>query len=195
MERLTSMGNTNLMVNSSVNWKGPYNLWPNEDGKWVLEDVASCPGVYLFTVKIAGAYRVLYVGEAYDVAGRIRAHIRSYFAGEYQLYDGESLARGERVLVRGPTRNSERLLMDLTTFYSQVLSTLKPMRIFFVPMERDKSLLRRLESSLIRQFRQQEITSKFLENCRTSVGVRSSPIKVVVSAEATILGLPDELSF
>ncbi len=173
---------------------GPFELWPISSDKWPLKEVASGQGIYLFTIEVQDQYRILYVGEADDVANRLRQHIRYYLSGRYWLYEAEALKQGKLVKTWKPTQDSEVALANFPQLQAALMATLPLIRLFVCRTATDKSSRWRIESDLISALRHSKAASAFLENSRVSVAPGKDCQQVAIRCNSALFELPSTLS-
>lgn len=181
-------------VPDSVVLAGPLPIWPDSMGFWAMATEANQPGVYLLTVPVSDSYRILYVGEAGNMADRIRQHIASYLSGEYLMYDGNLLSQGVLKPLWVPSGEVEMTLSKLDEHRSLVVQMLQQVQVFFAVLPATaKRGLQRIESAIIRALRDSD-AKNFLENRRLSIGEAPSATPVQIECKSSLFGLPRTIS-
>jgi hypothetical protein len=155
------LGEASALDMLELRWEGPFG-WPGlaPAGRVIsLADspVATCSGVYLWTVEYLNGFLIYAAGiTRRPFVKRFREHTRAYRAGIYTLFDVASLQRGVRkelwhgfwMKKRAAEKQSEydRRREELRAAAELQLSNY---RVFVAPLGPEPRLLERIEASIM----------------------------------------------
>ena len=167
------------------------------------DPIARKTGVYLWTVNVDGLERVWYVGQTRVRFGiRTGQHLAAMLAGEYTTYDAADLARGKYRRVGEPRTGSwpdslPAFLQEYETLAPHVAGTIRLMRFHFAPLTGDAHLHDRIEGAIARVYKghKDEALRNFLTpGLRVPAAIPfDKPLRLMLSSEVPIAGLPPEL--
>lgn len=187
----------------TARWHGPYT-WYGAQAESIFQVSASqLLGVYVWTAPVNGQHLGFYVGETgRSFAIRHRVHAKEYHTGEYRIYDPESFARGQLLLVRDGRFFSKRRWHipekaprspDLDRLAYQFLDK---MRIFVMPMEGSTRIRKRVEGAIAMRLGAQPLFAGAFNDLKVRWAVRHSnedPLLLRWSLPEPVEGLGDEL--
>lgn len=138
-----------------LEWVGPLTVVAEPAENLFLHPKALGAGVYIWTVPVNQQHWGYYVGQTgTSFAQRHFEHLRSYFTGEYQIYEVEPFARGEKITVwEGAygSRNRHKLPLFRSRFYDYALvaqSMISLFRFFLIPVSQGERMRERLEAAI-----------------------------------------------
>ncbi len=186
----------------SVQFKGPYAA--TDDGPHpclFTADAAEACGVYIWTIEVSGEHRPWYVGQTQrGFALRTGEHLRSYFCGEYNVYDPEALARGENRVLWHPSTERATWPATLPAFIQhassltpKVLDLCRLVRFHVASLDGDKRLFERVEGAIGRHFK--KLRDEFFDaGIRLPAQIPYEPaMRLKIASEVPIVGLPADL--
>ena len=159
-------------------------------------------GVYLWTVAVNGVEHVCYVGQTQRGFGtRIGEHVAALLSGRYDIFDADAMSRGISTVRWRPDPDAaarwRSFLGDYSNLSASVLDVLRILRFHIAPIDSDQHLYGRIEGALGRFFRDDAAESAarlFDRRIRVPAAIPGDrPLRFLLSSEATIAGLPDEL--
>jgi hypothetical protein len=189
----------------NLEFHGPF-VWGRGDREQCIYDSphADCPGVYLWTVPVAGGYVVHYVGQtSRSLGARLDDHRRMMLACEYRVYEPSAFRAGRLVLEwpgrfgegRRPIRECHDRCEHLLTTQVEVM---RAIRFFIAPGAMDKRMLERIEAALASAFRRagDPVSSFFARGVRMRPRRAGESLRCcrVISAQ-DIQGLPARLEY
>lgn len=191
-------------IDVHVHFHGPFSSVDDSGYRCLFTDeIAEGVGVYLWTINVGGKERPWYVGQTRRGFGtRMGEHLAGFLSGEYTTYDAAALSRGEYrfavVTVGGgwpqtlPSflRNYERLMPN-------IIGLIRLINIHVAPLAGDAHLYNRVEGAIGRHYKAHsdpELRDFFLPGLRVPAAVPfDTPIRLVLSTEAPVAGLPQHL--
>ena len=186
----------------TIGFEGPFRWFGSGD---VLfdQDVASSPGLYLFTVPHDSGYLTYYVGETGRSFGeRLKEHSRDYLSGMYRIFDPAQFATGKKVLIwdamwrRGEERRLGEFVSRLPELSVAAGQLLDCMRLFVGPLDAPQRMRRRIEAALAKHlYEQPGIVGVFQDEDIAYKGrlPDEDPLTVHFCASAEILGLAESI--
>ena len=153
-----------------INFKGPSYFLPIGSQRSIFERTdAAMPGVYLWTVRSNDLYWVNYVGiSESSIVQRMAEHFRSYFKGEYTIYDSEAFRQiAKRQIYRGNTNPAE-FRQQFKKIALDLIPLLESYQVFYAVLQMEKQSLERIESTLILRLQESAQAKQFLDNARPS---------------------------
>jgi len=181
----------------SLKWFGPYALFPSDDRLEVYSSKeAASAGLYLWAVPIGGEYLVHYVGVTADnIADRQAVHMQYFLSGDYTLYDPEAFRNARKVSVYEPGKGVSDYLSRYDELSGIVARHTQAIHVFVAPLDANKVMLERIESSIIESLRNAggEVAG-FLGNMKISRWVPTDErIPVSIDAGPILKGVPELL--
>jgi hypothetical protein len=150
-------------------------------------------------VKVRNEYLINYVGMASrSVRGRLADHLSAFLSGQYWVYEAEKFKHGSRSSVAYEPSGE---VWDFANEYMEnsrkIHAQLAAMSLFFLPVEADKDVLMKIESSIIRTLwnDDDDQVREFLDNARVSTlngPETSQPLRI--RGYAGLRGLSDDLT-
>jgi hypothetical protein len=202
----TTMKPGEVIMETELQWKGPYCFWPTQICKSVFRsEYAKSPGLYLWTVKIGEAFLTNYVGiSGKSIRDRLVEHVSKFLGGDYNVYDPSVFSQGKKKSIFLPVSSSKDFpkeykvdfLERLPDLASKVFDMLESIRLFVGPLRVEKRLLERIESAIIKDIRKAEdkTVAEFIDNKRVSPRRPSEKeIVVLTKSHLPLLGLSDRL--
>ena len=191
-------------IDVDVHFHGPF--FPVEEGGCrclFTDEVAKRTGVYLWTIILGGKERPWYVGQTrVGFGARIAQHLAGFLSGEYTTYDAAALSRGENRRAAGAAvgrwpqklpsflRNYERLTPN-------IIGLIRLIKFHVAPLAGDAHLHDRVEGAIGRHYKTHsdpELRDFFFPGLRIPAAVPfDKPIRLVLSSEAPVAGLPPHL--
>ena len=187
-----------------VAFQGPFSALYDADCRCLFTDpVAGRGGVYLWTVNADGADRPWYVGQTQRGFGqRTAEHLTSMLSGQYSVLDPAALLRGEYRLAEGAVvpnwpltlpghlRNWEKLMPN-------IMAVIRLVRFHVAPLTGDAHLYDRVEGAIGRYYkvhRDAALRNSFTPGLKLPAAIPGDqPIRLVLSSESPIGGLPSQL--
>ena len=133
-------------------------------------------GIYIWTIPWEGRFLANYVGETgTSFAKRLLGHRRSYYTGEYRVYDLSEFLKSNRKIIWGglwwfrKTISDEKLLEQITAhmekskgkYDKEIEELLDAFQVFLIPLtysnglgpleENNRRIRRRIEGALVRR--------------------------------------------
>lgn len=179
-------------IPANLHFEGPFPLLPTLESSWELSRFVT-PGIYLFTVKVQESYRVLYVGEADQVANRLRKHIENYLSGNYQLYQAEDLQKGVLTPAWKPGNPAEITASRIAELHAALTQSFPQFIIFVASADLNKTERRRVESGIILQLHEDLDANAFLENYRLSTAYSGIKQELYIDSGVALYGLGNRL--
>jgi hypothetical protein len=188
----------------NVHFHGPYAAQDGLGCRCLFtEEIAKRSGVYMWTTNIEGQERPWYVGQTRRSFGqRTAEHLASLLSGEYAAYDAVALSRGELRLADGAVLGlwPQRLpsfLANYETLMPNVIRQIRLVRFFFAPLEGDAHLYDRIEGAIGRYYMihpDPVLRDFFGPGIKVPAAIPGDkPIRLVLSSESPVGGLPSEI--
>lgn len=173
---------------SEIEFLGPYTLvqkQPNVE-YFFAGDHANCPGVYLWTIG-PDVHTPFYIGISNkSIKERMREHLRCYLSGQYWVYDMTALQNLRRDPVYKPTKQTEIFLKHSRDIYDKIIEMMESVRLFYCPLDLETKNLKRIETGLIRAYRQ-ALRSDFIENDRVSINIpEESRVEITINSDCSL---------
>jgi hypothetical protein len=186
-----------------LDWNGPYRFFGQGKAALLLNENSLTPGVYIWTVLVATEHWAYYIGETGKMfAQRHLDHLRSYFSGEYRIYDTAEFTEGKKSLVWGGAygqRNRHKLseFRDREKYFlKNVQEFVSLLNIFLISFPVDQRLRKRLEAALASELKGQPgLVGKFQDDDIRYDPTRAdeSPISCNFVRPLPIVGLSDKV--
>lgn len=188
--------------------KGPFAAVEGDGVRCLFaaeQTVASRAGVYLWSVERAGEHRALYVGQTRrSFAQRLGEHVDAILTGKYDILDLSSERGGRPVVVwrcgehgRAWPHALPRFLEGGERYMAAARQMVRGLRFHVAELDGDGSLLDRVEGSLGRHFKHHEdvaLQTFFGPGIQLPAAIPGAvPLRLEVTSEACIAGLPGEL--
>ncbi len=187
----------------SVRFRGPFSAFGAAGAPPLFADpIAQQSGVYLWSYTVDGVAHVAYVGQTRrSFATRIEEHLVALLSGRYEIPDIDATLSGEpRARWRPDDDRATRwhsFLGDYARLATAIDRTLGALRFHVAPTEGDEHLYNRIEGALGRYFRTDApVLARRLFDARIRVPAAvpgDRPLRLLLSSDAEIAGLPDEL--
>jgi len=187
-----------------VHFHGPFSAVDEGGNPCLFTDkMAKAVGVYLWTINVGDRKQPWYVGQTRRGFGaRMGEHLADFLSGKYPTYDAAALSRGEHRRVAGTVygtwpqtlpsfiQNYERLLPN-------IVGLIRLISFHVAPLVGDAHLYNRAEGAIGRYYMSHpdpELRDFFAPGLRVPASVPfDKPIRLVLSSDAPIAGLPPEL--
>lgn len=132
-----------------INWKGPYS-WPKYESINGLPEIPKNPGIYIQAVEYNEGYLIFCAGiSRRPIPTRFKEHSRSYFKGEYNIFDIDLMKQGVRKSIWqgwGWTPEKKAQFEENKEFFQNgVNNQLSNFRVFVADIGLEPRLLERLE--------------------------------------------------
>jgi hypothetical protein len=187
-----------------VQFRGSFVAGSHPAHRCLFNDpIARQTGVYLWTVEVENEERVWYVGQTRVRFGiRTAQHLAGMLSGEYSTVDAGALKQGlhRRVGSARPGAWPSGLptfLDEYEGLVPHIVGTIRSMRFHFALLTGDGHLFNRVESAIAWHYKRHP--NDALRNFLTP-GLRvpaaipfDKPLRLVISSEGAIAGLPQEL--
>jgi len=150
------------------------------------------PGIYFWAFQIESSYYVNYIGiSSHSIAYRQSEHLSKFLSGGYDIYNINALLNGKIERAYSPGAGNE----EFNKNYKQLEEQLDKLCFFFIPIDTDLSILKRIETAFITHIRSSEDNSKILDNGSVSRYKRDDEEAIVlaINSPMRIKGLPDSL--
>lgn len=187
-----------------VDFHGPFSAL-DEGGVRCLfvEEIAKRSGIYLWTIHVEGERRLWYVGQTRRGFGqRMGEHIACFLTGQYTSFDSKALSKGEYRRAAGSVtgmwpQSLSSLLQNYETLMPQVASLIRLIEFHVAPLVSDAHLLNLVEGAIGRHYKghsDPELRDFFWPGIKLPpVVLQDKAIRLVISSEATLAGLPPTL--
>jgi hypothetical protein len=184
-----------------LHFHGPYQLCSEKSDVLHGCPYAKSAGIYLWAVPAeSSGFVVDYVGEtSTSFYARNKEHVIQTLGGNYLVLEAKALAHLHATVLwtglwrRGTRDQMPRFLADYETLGPRIKEYLLLHQVFVAPIECERRLRRRIEGALALSFRS-------LAPCLLPEDVRyharapwETPLRVTVSSDAAVVGLPREL--
>lgn len=184
---------------------GPYRIHSICDDNAFHRPAAQRAGVYVYSVPFeAGGYLASYVGETGTCfLKRIKEHTTNTLGGYERIYDPKELARGRKVLLWDSLWKSTRqecfneFIEQYCILSPAIYEFIQQSYIFFIPIEADNRIRRRVESAIANHlYKQPSPVGEFMNSDiryikRLQKGETS--IEIEIYGGQQILGFPQRL--
>lgn len=148
-------------IQVQLSWEGPFKLTGSREDNLLLCPSALQAGIYIWSVLIDGQDVAYYVGETGKTfAERHLEHFRSYFDGEYKVYDPVPYRNGQKTYLwdgaLGP-RNKHKLPAFRERFDElgpKVQEILEELRFYLIPVAGGVRVRQRIEAYISRAIRE-----------------------------------------
>jgi len=192
-------------IDVHVHFHGPFSAVEESGNRCLFADaIAARTGVYLWTVNVEGKDRPWYVGQTRRGFGqRMGEHLAGFLSGQYTVFDAAALSRGENRRAVGTVngmwpqtlpsflRNYERLTPN-------IIGLIRLIQFHVAPLAGDGHLHDRVEGAIGHHYKTHpdiELRDFFSPGLRVPAAVPyDTPIRLVLSSEAPIAGLPTHLN-
>ncbi len=182
-----------------VRFYGPFSAVEDAGPRCLFADeIAKRSGVYLWTINVGGKERPWYVGQTRVGFGvRMAQHLAAFLSGQYKAYDVAALSRGEHRLADGAVapRWPETLpsfLRNYDKLMPNIAGVIRLVKFHLAPLDGDAHLFNRVEGLIGRHFKKD--SDFFAPGIKLPAAIPNDrPIRLVLSSEAPIEGLPSEL--
>lgn len=190
-------------IDVAVHFDGPFSAFDGGIDRCLFsEDIAVRNGIYLWTIPVDGEERVHYVGQTTQGFGtRLSQHLASVLSGQSPAYDLDALSAGEYrwalAYDKDWPESLPAFLRDYEKLAPHIAGFMRLTRFHVAALPADKVLLNRVEGAIGRYYMahaRAELRDFLVPGQRVPAAVLSvEPIHLVVTSEAPIAGLPDEL--
>lgn len=191
-------------IDVDVHFRGPFSAV--DDGVYrclFTDEIAGGVGVYLWTIDVGGKERPWYIGQTRRGFGeRMGEHLADFLCGGYSTYDAAALARGEHRLAQGAVagtwpRTLPSFLRNYETLIPNIIGLIRLIKIHVAPLAVDAHLYDRIEGAIGRYYKTHldpELRDFFFPGLRVPGAIPfDKPIRLVLSSEAPVAGLPQHL--
>lgn len=193
---------TGPVTEMALDFRGPFAAVDLEGQRCLFTNpIAAQTGVYLWTIEVGAQHRAWYIGQTRRGYGqRMTEHIGMFLSGQYDTLDAASLAAGvQRVVWRagpGGLRLGEFLRRG-EELAPQTLKMINLLRFHVAPFAGPRELYDRIEGGLGRHFKSHQdpaLHGFFSPGIKLPAKVPyDKPIRLALSAETPVSGLPREL--
>lgn len=190
------------MKEINLNIKGPFSLFKNAKFDYFFNSpVIKDKGIYLWTVPYKDSELIYYIGETgrnFEI--RMVEHIQNYLSGEYGINEPKKMKKGHRERIwEGLWRGAkfEVFISLYKELVPKILELLSLLRIYLIPTDCKTNLRKRIEGEISKHlFDQGGLVGNFQEpDYRYQLReISNGPLKIKLSFEPNILGLPGELT-
>ncbi|MBS4027074.1 MAG: hypothetical protein KGZ58_00435 [Ignavibacteriales bacterium] len=173
----------------NIKWEGPFSLFENQDCESIFSsDKLKSPGLYLWTIPYNDSYLVNYVGiSATSILDRLETHIVHYLSGRYTIYDPEKFQNGIKERIYCPSGRVRDFLNNNLPLSQIIFPLLKTFKLLIAPVEQEKRILERIESSIIKILRKDNVACGFLDNQRIIASLWREEKEISVTVEYNAL--------
>ena len=188
----------------NVHFQGPFAAQAGFGCRCLFtEEIAKRTGLYLWTTSVSGQERPWYVGQTRRSFGqRTAEHLASLLSGEYAAYDAVALARGEVRLADGAIigiwpQRLPSFLSNYEKLMPNVIGQVRLVRFFFAPLDGDAHLYDRVEGAIGGYYKVHPdpvLRDFFGPGIKVPAAIPGDkPLRLVLSSESPIAGLPSEI--
>lgn len=184
-----------------VHFRGPFSAFES-DRCLFTDEVGAGTGVYLWTIQVRGREWPWYVGQTrrrFDQ--RTAEHIAGFLSGQYEVCDPDALSQGRYRLAPGAPaslwpRSIPALLQRFDILGPAAGKVVRLLRFHFAPLN-EPSLYNRIEGAIGRHYKSHEdveLREFFGTKIKLPAAIPSeAPIRLLLSSEGDIAGLPQQL--
>lgn len=169
------------------------------------DPIASRSGVYLWTVEVEGVARPWCIGQTRRGFGeRMGEHVADMLSGQTSPRDPVALSHGDSTkLCEGVTKQYwpdaiPSLLREWETLADQIVAAVRMARFHVAPLDGDEHLYDRVEGAIGRYYKAHpdpDLRAFFAPGIRLPAAIPGDrPIRLDLSSEAAIAGLPVEIA-
>lgn len=190
-------------IDVSVAFRGPFSAVDAPGASLLFADpVANQSGIYLWSYAVGGVEHVAYVGQTRRGFGtRIDEHLSALLSGRYDILDIDAARKGESRVRWRPDRDSAVRWRSFLSNYVQLAASVHDLigalRFHMAPVDGDEHLYNRVEGTLARYYRDvapEQARRLFDTRIRVPAAVPGDrPLRLLLTSDAKIEGLPDEL--
>jgi hypothetical protein len=190
-------------VEVPVDFRGPFSTQGVSGAPQLFDEpIAQRRGIYLWSYAVDGVAHVAYVGQTRrSFAARIEEHLSALLSGRYEIPDIDATLRGEPKARWHPDGNPavrwRKFLGDHARLATAIEGVLDALRFHVAPIDGDEHLYNRIEGALGRYFRAEApVSDRRLFDARIRVPAAvpgDRPLRLLLSSDTKIAGLPDEL--
>ncbi|MBI5947001.1 MAG: GIY-YIG nuclease family protein [Chloroflexi bacterium] len=186
----------------TVKFSGPFAAVDDGERRCLFRDeIATRSGVYLWTITVDGEERPWYVGQTRQGFGtRMAQHFANFLSGAYATYDPAALARGENQLADGAVVDTwpetlPSFLENYERFAPSIIALVRLINVHVAPLTGDRHLHDRVEGAIGRYYKSDPaLRNFFTPGLKLPAAVPfDNPIRLLVSSEVPIAGLPTEI--
>jgi len=191
-------------VDVHVHFHGPFSAV--SEGKHpclFADELARRNGVYLWTINVGAEEWPWYVGQTRRGFGaRSGEHLAGFLSGQYTTYDVSALARGENRRAPGSSggewpRIIPAFLRDYESLVPNIIGLIRLVSFHVAPLVGDRHLYDRVEGAIGRYYKTHPdppLREFFSPGIRVPGAIPGDkPIRIVLSSDAPIAGLPSHL--
>jgi hypothetical protein len=191
-------------VDVNLHFHGPFSAVDEGESRCLFADkIAKIVGVYLWTIEVDGRELPWYVGQTRRGFGtRMGEHFAGILSGRYTVYDAAALSRGEHRLALGAgagdwPQSLPLFLRNYESLMPNIINLLRLIRIHVAPLVGDAHLYNRVEGAIGRHFKTHpdpKLRDFFAPGLRVPAAIPfDNPIRLVISSEVPVAGLPPQL--
>jgi hypothetical protein len=191
-------------IDVDVHFRGPFS--PVDEGErpcLFADEIAAVVGVYLWTINVGGREWPWYAGQTRRGFGeRMGEHLAEFLCGGYPIYDPAALSRGEHRLAHGAVagkwpRRLPSFLRNYERLVPNIIGLIRLINIHVASLAIDAHLYDRIEGAIGRYYKTHsdpELRNFFFPGLRVPSAIPfDKPIRLVLSSEAPVAGLPQQL--
>jgi hypothetical protein len=189
----------------AVDFQGPFSAIDEANRRCLFNDeIAEATGVYLWTINVEGKERLWYVGQTRRSFGtRMGEHLADFLSGKYTTYDAAALSRGEYHLAADTVDGTwpqtlPLLLRDYEKLMPSIVALIRLISIHVAQLEGDKHLYDRVEGTLGRHYMAHsdpQLRNFLIPGLRVPATIPfDKPIRLVISSEVPVAGLPQHIT-
>ena len=187
-----------------IHFHGAFSAQSGNGRCLFVDDIGHRTGIYLWTINIDGKECPWYVGQTRrGFRQRMAEHLRSMLSGEYPPYDPAALARGEHKRAQGGVNGQwpstlPSFLLNYEALAPNIITYIRQLKFHLAPVDGDAHLHNRIEGGLGRYLKEHAdplIRDFFFPGIRVPAVIPyDNPIRIVLSSDVSINGLPADLS-
>jgi hypothetical protein len=188
----------------AVRFEGPFSLGDEAGIRCLFRDATSIKsGIYLWTVPVGEVELPWYVGQTRRGFGqRMGEHVTGFLSGQYAVQDAAALATGRNARPSGTVIGLwpeiiPSVLANYAALAENVQAVVRMLRIHVAPLPEDAYVLNRVEGAIGRFFKNggdARIREFFFPGMRVPAAIPfDRPLRIKVSSEGPIAGLPQEI--
>lgn len=187
-----------------VHFHGPFSALDDLGCRCLFADeMTARSGVYLWTINVNGKERPWYVGQTRRGFGqRMGEHLAGFLSGQYTTYDPAALSRGEHRLASGAVKGMwpqtfPSVLRNYESLMPNITGLIRLIKFHLAPLVGAPHLHDRVEGAIGRYYkahRDPELREFFSPGLKLPAAIPyDNPIRLVLSSETPLAGLPSEI--
>ena len=200
----TVVPSTEPPIDVDLRFQGPFSAASGDANRCLfLEPVSVQSGIYLWTIDVGGQVRPWYVGQTRrSFRQRMAEHVSGFLTGQYAIYDPEALSRGEHRLALSEIKGVwpqtlPVVLANYEILFPKIRSLIDLIKFHLAPLDGDGHLHDRIEGAIGRYYKVHSdpaLRNFFGPGIKVPAAIPyDRPLRLMLSSEAPVAGLPTEI--